>query len=272
MADAEVNENVGEVETEIETESLTADIFNEDQVLNVNPPHTATFEQVSAGSDMLQEDPTADLHPRKQSRRDPRINRERIEVPSSSPEANIPVVTASQLVSATGTPVKDVLLEFLSKPKAAMYMSAAKTGEGSSNTPSDAEVLKAMSLLEQAVRESVAAEKPVQEEVREPASSPNSENLFGDVDVRVLIKRITALEEDKIFKDVQIASLLEEITRKNQQIQDLETNLGSLSAIVMDLKPKLEGKFGKNFAEPPKEYTAAEKEQMDKEHEEAINK
>ncbi|KAJ0604058.1 hypothetical protein HanHA300_Chr02g0045361 [Helianthus annuus] len=86
------------------------------------------------------------------------------------------------------------------------------------------------------------------------------------------MKRITALEEDKIFKDVQIASLLEEITHKNQQIQDLETNLGSLSAIVIDLKQKLERKFGKEFAEPRKEYTADEKEQMDKEHEEAINK
>ncbi|KAJ0576494.1 hypothetical protein HanOQP8_Chr05g0181621 [Helianthus annuus] len=40
----------------------------------------------------------------------------------------------------------------------------------------------------------------------------------------------------------------------------------------MDLKQKLEGKFGKEFAKPPKEYTATEKEQMNKEHEEAINK
>ncbi|MFS8033759.1 hypothetical protein Hanom_Chr17g01573351 [Helianthus anomalus] len=40
----------------------------------------------------------------------------------------------------------------------------------------------------------------------------------------------------------------------------------------MDLKQKLEGKFGKEFVEPPKEYTAAEKEQMDKEHEEAIDR
>ncbi|KAF5820874.1 hypothetical protein HanXRQr2_Chr01g0007151 [Helianthus annuus] len=86
------------------------------------------------------------------------------------------------------------------------------------------------------------------------------------------MKRIIMLEEDKIFKDVEIVSLLEEITHKNQQIQELETNLGSLSAIVTDLKQKLEGKFGKEFVEPPKEYIAPEKEKMDKECEDAMNK
>ncbi|KAF5758696.1 hypothetical protein HanRHA438_Chr16g0744811 [Helianthus annuus] len=40
----------------------------------------------------------------------------------------------------------------------------------------------------------------------------------------------------------------------------------------MDLKHKLEGRFGKEFAEPPKEYTATDKAQMDKEHEEAIDR
>ncbi|MFS8019100.1 hypothetical protein Hanom_Chr15g01399851 [Helianthus anomalus] len=40
----------------------------------------------------------------------------------------------------------------------------------------------------------------------------------------------------------------------------------------MDLKQKLEGKFPKEFAEPPKEYTAEERAQMDKEHEEAIDR
>ncbi|KAF5772641.1 hypothetical protein HanXRQr2_Chr13g0579571 [Helianthus annuus] len=43
MADAGVNENVGEDETEIETESLAAERLNEDQVLRVNPPHTTTY-------------------------------------------------------------------------------------------------------------------------------------------------------------------------------------------------------------------------------------
>ncbi|KAM0040084.1 hypothetical protein Hdeb2414_s0012g00389671 [Helianthus debilis subsp. tardiflorus] len=86
------------------------------------------------------------------------------------------------------------------------------------------------------------------------------------------MKWITTFEEDKIFKDAQIANLLEEITHKNQQIQDLETNIVSLSAIVMDLKQKLEGKFGKEFAKPSKEYSTAEKEQLNKQREEALNK
>ncbi|KAJ0791513.1 hypothetical protein HanOQP8_Chr01g0006361 [Helianthus annuus] len=38
MADAMINENVGEDETEIGTESLTTDEINEDQMLSVNPP------------------------------------------------------------------------------------------------------------------------------------------------------------------------------------------------------------------------------------------
>ncbi|MFS7997553.1 hypothetical protein Hanom_Chr12g01143111 [Helianthus anomalus] len=179
---------------------------------------------------------------------------------------------ASQPISTIGTPVSDVFIEFLTNPKAAMYMPTAKTGKGSSNTPSDAEVLRASSLLEHAMRDRGATDKPVLEEVQEPASSPDTENLFGDVDAGVLMKTITSLEEHKIFKDVQIASLLEEITHKNQQIQDIETNMGSLSAIVMDLKQKLEGKFRKEFAKLRKEYTIDEKEQIDKEREESLNK
>ncbi|KAJ0781603.1 hypothetical protein HanPI659440_Chr06g0251131 [Helianthus annuus] len=86
------------------------------------------------------------------------------------------------------------------------------------------------------------------------------------------MKRITALEENKIFKDVQTASLMEEITHKNQKIQELETNLGSLTAMVMDLKQKLEGKFPKEFDDPPKESTVEERAQEQKEHEEAIDR
>ncbi|KAJ0614357.1 hypothetical protein HanIR_Chr02g0061551 [Helianthus annuus] len=275
MADAEVDvesENDGEGGTEIKTESEVAKRINEEQVLSVNPPHTIIFEQISVDMDEMQEDPTVDLHPRKCSRRDPRISCEMARVSNISPEVYIPVVTESQPMDTTGTTVSDVFIQFLTNPKSTMFMPAAKTGKGSGNTPSDAEVLKAASLLEQAAKDYVDADKPDQEKVYEPASSPNSEDLFGDVDVTVLMKRITILEEDKIFKDVQIASLLEEITHKNQQIQDLETHLGSLPVVVMDLKQKLETKFGKDFAEPRKEYIAVEIEQQDKEREEALSK
>ncbi|MFS7934931.1 hypothetical protein Hanom_Chr05g00397471 [Helianthus anomalus] len=103
-------------------------------------------------------------------------------------------------------------------------------------------------------------------------SSPVSEEFFDDNEVAILMKRVTTFEEDKIFKYVQIASLIEEITNKNQQTHELETNLRSLTVVVMDLKQKLEGKFSKEFAEPPKDYTTAEKAQMDKEHGEAIDR
>ncbi|KAF5812803.1 hypothetical protein HanRHA438_Chr03g0101951 [Helianthus annuus] len=101
MADAEVDENDGEGETEIEIESLVAERINEDQVLSVNPPHTKTFEQVSVEPDVMQEDPTTDLHPRKRSRRDPRVSFEMTRVSSVRPEVNIPVVTTSKPVNTS---------------------------------------------------------------------------------------------------------------------------------------------------------------------------
>ncbi|KAF5766493.1 hypothetical protein HanRHA438_Chr15g0728191 [Helianthus annuus] len=64
---------------------------------------------------------------------------------------------------------------------------------------------------------------------------------------------------------------MEEITHKNQQIHELETNMGSLTAVVIDLKPKLEEKFRNEFAEPLMEYTVEERAQMEKEREEAID-
>ncbi|MFS7962228.1 hypothetical protein Hanom_Chr08g00724201 [Helianthus anomalus] len=133
-----------------------------------------------------------------------------------------------------------------------MFMPAPKTGEGSSS-------------------EGEAVIEPNQDRTQEAPSSPDSEELFEDNETAILMKRITALEEDKIFEDVQIASLIKEITHKNQKIQELKTNLGSLTVVVMDLKQKLEGKFPKGFAEPPKESTAEERAQQQKEHEEAMD-
>ncbi|KAJ0575583.1 hypothetical protein HanIR_Chr05g0214381 [Helianthus annuus] len=65
---------------------------------------------------------------------------------------------------------------------------------------------------------------------------------------------------------------MEELVVKNQKINELETNLGALSVVVMDMKQKLEGKFPKEFAGPPKESTAEEREQQRKEHEDAMNR
>ncbi|MFS8033760.1 hypothetical protein Hanom_Chr17g01573361 [Helianthus anomalus] len=117
--------------------------------------------------------------------------------------------------------MSDAVIEFMSNLRAAMYMPTPKTSEGSSKTPSDVDVLKAPDLLQQAINERATTAEPSQERIREASSSPDCENLFENNDVEFLMKRITALEEDKIFKDVQIASLLEEITHKNQQSMSL---------------------------------------------------
>ncbi|KAL9993450.1 hypothetical protein Hdeb2414_s0006g00218021 [Helianthus debilis subsp. tardiflorus] len=251
MDDAEF----GEIRTETNIESLTADKPNEDQPLN-----------------NVTEDPATDLHPRKRSRRDPRISREIDVETRSNLESTIPVVTERPPVHVSGTPVSEAIIEFILNPRAPMYMPAPKSCEGSSNTPSNVDVLKAAALLQQVTRAVVAATEPNQQRTQEAPSSPDNEELFEDNEVAILMKRITTLEEDKIFKDVQIASLMEEITHKNQQIHEFETNLGSLTAVVMDLKKKLEGKFPKEFAKPPKEYTTEERAQMYKEREEAINR
>ncbi|MFS8025242.1 hypothetical protein Hanom_Chr16g01472671 [Helianthus anomalus] len=152
-----------------------------------------------------------------------------------------------------------------------MYMPAPKAGEGSSSGPSNVDVLKAVELLQEAGREAEAAAEPNQDKTQEASSSPNNEELFEDNETAILMKRITSLEEDKILNDVQIANLIKEITHKNQKIQELETNLESLTAVVMDLKHKLEGKFPKEFVDPPKESTAEERAQEQKEHEEVID-
>ncbi|MFS7912743.1 hypothetical protein Hanom_Chr02g00133461 [Helianthus anomalus] len=71
--------------------------------------------------------------------------------------------------------------------------------------------------------------------------------MFEENETTILMRSITVLEEDKIFTDAQIGSLMEELIVKNQTINELETNLGALSARVMDMKQKLEGKFPKEF-------------------------
>ncbi|KAJ0569442.1 hypothetical protein HanRHA438_Chr05g0212151 [Helianthus annuus] len=145
-----------------------------------------------------------------------------------------------------------------------MYIPAPKTGEGSSSGPFNGDVLKAAELLQQATNEATTITEPIPERTQEAMSIPDSEEFFYDNEVAIIMKRVTTLEEDKIFKDVQIASLIEEITNKNQQTHKLETNLKSLTVVVMDLKQKFEGKFPKEFAEPPKDYMTTEKAQMDK--------
>ncbi|KAM0043284.1 hypothetical protein Hdeb2414_s0010g00339451 [Helianthus debilis subsp. tardiflorus] len=148
-----------------------------------------------------------------------------------------------------------------------MYMPAPKPGEGLSSGPSKADVLRAAELLQAAVVQVEATAKLKQDETPETATTTNSfdsDDLFEENETTILMRRISTLKEDKIFKDAQISSLMEEVVVKNQKINELETNLGALSAIVMDMKQKLEEIFPKEFANPPKESIAEERERAEK--------
>ncbi|KAJ0793302.1 hypothetical protein HanOQP8_Chr01g0028081 [Helianthus annuus] len=180
MDDAEFTEKFGEIKVEINTESLTADKPLEDQPLSVNPAHTKTVESISAEPENVTEDPTADLHPRNRSRRDPRISREPADLTSTNPEPTMSVVAEQPIVHGSGTPMSDAMIDFLLNPRAAMYMHVPKAGEGSSNTPSNVDVLKAAELLQQATKEDATATEPNQERTHEASNSPDSGELFGN--------------------------------------------------------------------------------------------
>ncbi|MFS7913104.1 hypothetical protein Hanom_Chr02g00137931 [Helianthus anomalus] len=54
-------------------------------------------------------------------------------------------------------------------------------------------------------------------ETHEAADSSDSDDLFEENETTILMRRITVLKEDKIFKDAQIASLMEELVVKNRR-------------------------------------------------------
>ncbi|KAF5772308.1 hypothetical protein HanXRQr2_Chr13g0575351 [Helianthus annuus] len=208
----------------------------------------------------------------KRSRRDPRISREDNTETRTTQEATLPVTSARPPIQYTPTPLSPRIIEYIQNERATMFIPAPKPGEGSSSGPSDADVVRGVELLQAAAREAEEAAKPSQEGTHEASSSSDSDDLFEENETTILMRRIMVLEEDKIFKDDQIASLMEELVVKNQKIHELETNLGSLTAIVMDMKQKFEGKFPKEFPDPPKESTAEERAKEQKEHEEAMDR
>ncbi|KAF5767371.1 hypothetical protein HanXRQr2_Chr14g0623561 [Helianthus annuus] len=253
IEDEEQEEHVDESETETE-------IMDEGLI--------AETEEISEP-----EESAADLPPRKRSRRDPRLSSE--ENVETTSETTNPIGDTQPRVNYIPTELSQSIIDFMSNDRAAMYVHVPKPGEGSSSGPSDADVVKAAELLQDAVAQAEAAAKSKQVETPERAAnaeSSDSEGLFEENETTILMRRISTLEEDKIFKDAQIASLMEELVVKNQKINELETNLGELSVVVMDIKQKLQGKFPKEFADPPKESTAEGREQQRKEHEDAMNR
>ncbi|MFS7914528.1 hypothetical protein Hanom_Chr02g00154511 [Helianthus anomalus] len=134
-----------------------------------------------------------------------------------------------------------------------MFMPAPKPGEGSSSGPSDADVVRATELLQAATREVEAETKSSQEGTHEAADSSDNDDLFEENETTILKRKITILEEDKIFTDAQ------------SQFN------GRACAIVMDMKQKLEGKVLKEFVDPPKETTAEERAKEQKEHDKVMD-
>ncbi|KAJ0940252.1 hypothetical protein HanRHA438_Chr02g0081281 [Helianthus annuus] len=246
--DDEVNDDVDETEIETLAKGLTTETEDVNEPVNVSPPHV---EQVTttdtADVDHPREETAVDLPPRKRSRRDPRI----------SGEVNVEVQTTTKTTTPTGSSqpkfnyipseLNPKIIEFLSNERATMYMPVPKPGEGSSSGPSEADVVRAAELMKAAASQVEAAAKLKQVATLEDAESSDSEDLFEENETTILMRRTSTLEEDKIFKDAQIASLMEELVVKNQKIDELETNVGALSVVVMDMKQKLEGKFPKEF-------------------------
>ncbi|MFS7933960.1 hypothetical protein Hanom_Chr05g00385911 [Helianthus anomalus] len=165
-----------------------------------------------------------DLPPRKRSKIDPRISREEDTETITTTKSTLPVTTARPSIHYTPSSHSPTIIEFMQNERAAMFIPAPKPGEGSSNGPSDADVVRAAELLQAPAREVEAAAKPSQEETHEAADSLDSDDLFEENETTILMRRITVLEEDKIFIDAQIGSLMEELVIKNQKINELETN------------------------------------------------
>ncbi|MFS7913760.1 hypothetical protein Hanom_Chr02g00145461 [Helianthus anomalus] len=85
--------NVGDVEIEVNNDSLTTEVPNVEQPSSVNPPRTELVKTLSTEPENVTEYLTADLHPRKRSRRDPSISREIDAETRTNQESTMPVIS-----------------------------------------------------------------------------------------------------------------------------------------------------------------------------------
>ncbi|KAJ0787727.1 hypothetical protein HanPI659440_Chr05g0183641 [Helianthus annuus] len=176
----EVSVNVGEGETKVNTESLIAETQNVEEPVSVSPPHTELVTINAAKTEEVDEDPMTDLPPMKLSKRDPRISREEDTETSTTKESTLPVTTARPPIHYTPSSHRPTIIEFMQNERAVMFIQAPKPCEGSSSGPSDANVVRAAELLQDAVREVEAAAKPSQEDIHEAADSSDSDELFEE--------------------------------------------------------------------------------------------
>ncbi|KAJ0805305.1 hypothetical protein HanPI659440_Chr02g0048351 [Helianthus annuus] len=92
--------------------------------------------------------------------------------------------------------------------------------------------------------------KQPEEALRMPFFGDSSDDGDEFISVRELKKRIVVLEQDSIHKDAKIIQLEDKIVQKNQQIDQLQGDVGLLFNMVYDLRGKLEKKFGDEFIDP----------------------
>ncbi|KAM0029402.1 hypothetical protein Hdeb2414_s0018g00525281 [Helianthus debilis subsp. tardiflorus] len=158
--DEEVNDDVDEAEPEIHAESLTAEPEYVNEPVNMSPPHVDPVTTAdTVDDDHVQEDPTTDLPPRKRSRRYPRISGEDNVGVQSTTKTTAPIDATQPKFNYIPSELNPKIIEFMANERAAMYMPVLKPGEWSSRGPSDADVLKAVELLQSAAREIEATTK-----------------------------------------------------------------------------------------------------------------
>ncbi|MFS7962123.1 hypothetical protein Hanom_Chr08g00722961 [Helianthus anomalus] len=194
-----------ETDTETLAEGLTVETEEISERVHVNPPHVEPVSTTEAAVvDHSREDSTADLPPRKQSRRDPRISGEVSVDVQTTTETSNPTSTSQLKINYTPSELNPKIVDFILNERSAMYKPAPKPGEGSSSGPSEVDVLRAAELLQASAVQVEASAKLKQVETPEnvaTAKSSDSEGLFEENETTILMRRISTLEEDKIFKD-----------------------------------------------------------------------
>ncbi|KAD5507811.1 hypothetical protein E3N88_15514 [Mikania micrantha] len=101
------------------------------------------------------------------------------------------------------------------------------------------------------------------------------------IDIVKLKSRVFELEQDYLSNTLLIQELKTYNELKDKKIKDLETNMGHLSAIVLNLKQKLQNKFKREFVDesspsttskPTPEISEAEFDELTRSREEGLRK
>jgi hypothetical protein len=86
-----------------------------------------------------------------------------------------------------------------------------------------------------------------------------------DFDPKEMKKRMFLAEQNLMIKDAEIVQLKDQLTQKDQQIEQMQSDISMLFSLVYDLKAKLEKKFGQEFADPADVISPEEQKRRDQE-------